>query len=347
MQSDLSLLKEFEGLADPVDPRLEQWALGELAEDEVRELAADGHHDRHIGEWLEVYRPLSSEELSRVDPRGKVRVRPRRPLVSGPVLAIAASVTLVALTNVGLWWSSETSVAIRIEGPVEAVEDREVVSVRVEMSGAAPHLGLWVESDDGALIATGTALRPDGHVWRARARAGKLTSGYFGRLHLLAVAGGARCTRPETLEKARQANCRIARWPLTVGPPPVEAGVVAVEVLSGSRRGPTPTLEIPSTGKILISLKHPDGPISGNIVHHLWRRGEFGRWHRLTAPGGLPSEVEVGLKIDSRNLLPVGERRGALRIESGPGGEVHRQPGASSSKAWRSTVFQLVRRPDR
>ena len=346
MREELNLWNEFDGLADPVDPRLERWALGELPQSQASDLKTDAANDPDHLALVEIYRPMSRDEIMAVNPRAKRQLT----VIEGgrsmlPLLAMAAGLLLIVVAGVRLISSPGQPVAIQMGGPGQPVEDRAIIDLKVEVSGPVKHVGLWVESQ-GRLAAAGARLESRGVVWKARARAGRLTSGHFGKLNLLAIAGDARCAEPTSAKAAEQSGCAVARWPLTVGPPPVNVEVAAVELTvlgSTSEEGGPDAIVVPPKGKIMLRLTHPDGPISGDITYHVWRRDTAGPWIRLTDPKGLASKDTVQMKLDATQLLSIDARQGELRIESGPTGELRADPDQAPSKAWRTTTLRLIR----
>ena len=336
MLEERDVWTELESLADPVDPRLGQWSLGELSASEEAELLRTVDDDA----LLELYRPLTPKETRRCDPRtvtSKLRVLPGG-LSTAIGLALAAGVAGVLVIAGG----EDRTIAIEMTGPVAAVEDRDVIDVSIEVARMVDHLTLWIEDGD-ALRATDAKLSQDAKRAWVRARAGRVTGGHFGTVNLVAIAGDGPCAAPPTVQAAIRDGCTVARWPVTVGPPPLDIAQATVELSVLSEVSEHASVVVPVRGMVSIQLSYASGPVHGDIQYRFWRKSDGANWTSFRPVHWRKKDQTLSLRVDAATLLPVGASRGTLAVMAGPAGQPPGQPGDMTSKAWRMTTVPLLR----
>ena len=239
--------------------------------------------------------------------------------------------------------------ALEPEGPF-----RDVDSVRFDVTaGPESHteaaLFVLERSSEGRLIRSDVGLRLQDGRYVGEARAGRMTSGTFGSVTLVAAAGSSACLSARFLSDMKAAGCVTASRTVIVAPPPlgVDLEVVRTDILAAGGDEATAALSVPWSGRVRLRLRGDPIPIRGDVTHHAWVRPSTpdARWTRLTPPEGVASD-ERTIELEAQRLLPRPADEGELVIWSGPQGMVGPTPQEQVSPAFRTTRVRLARPSD-
>lgn len=309
--------------------------------------AVEGHPQSRVPEGFEeLFSSLTQAELDRMRPPVPHAQTPSLRRFLRPV-ALVATGALVAL---GLWpWTqarSPVELVIRLNAARAAVDDIDLVELSLESDGDLKSIGVFVVENGDAWTPSGGQVVPaEGGAYVLRARAGRLTSGVFGEVRIVATAGSEVCRRVRSGAEAEAAGCATASLDLTVTPPPVEPRleIVRRDILGGGRDAER-RWTVPWQGRVSVTIR-PLQISRGLVVHHLWARSvqPSGEWHRISPLEGIPLSTESALELDAKELLESHALEGVLHIYSGPSGRPSPTPLVAPAPGFRLTEVRLVR----